>query len=143
MSNSDTKMIMNKPRGDSLFDPTFYYYLKAIDYNPLVVNNILQDSSNYYPWNREITIILITKRKLGFVLGQLQESSDKNLEEHEVWPTCRGVIRQWIWRLVSKEIASQIMYTDDPTIIWSDLRDQFKQTNETHIYQLTNDAALT
>lgn len=35
------------------------------------------------------------------------------------------------------------MYKDDPSIIWSDLKDQFKQSNETHIYQLTNDAALT
>lgn len=90
-----------------------------------------------------MTTILITRKKLGFVLGQLLELADKNSEEYEAWLTCHGVIRQWIWSLVSKDIASQIMYTYDPTVIWCDLKDQFKQSNETHINQLTNDAALT
>lgn len=34
------------------------------------------------------------------------------------------------------------MYTDDSSIIWNDLRDQFRQSNETHIYQLSQDVAL-
>lgn len=35
------------------------------------------------------------------------------------------------------------MYTDDVTVMWADLRDQFRKSNETHIYQLTNDVAMT
>lgn len=34
------------------------------------------------------------------------------------------------------------MYTDDVSIIWNDLRDQFNQSNETHIYQLLQDVAM-
>lgn len=49
MSDTCSKMIMTKPRGVPLFDPTSYFYLKTTNYNPLVVNNILQGSSNYYP----------------------------------------------------------------------------------------------
>lgn len=35
------------------------------------------------------------------------------------------------------------MYIDNPTIIWSYLRNQVKQSIETHIYQLTYDTAIT
>lgn len=93
MSDLEIKAITTKPRGGPLFDPTSYYYLKTLDYAPLVVNNILQGSNNYYPWNREMTTILITRRKLGFVLGQLPELADKQSEEHEAWLTCHGIIR--------------------------------------------------
>ena len=144
MSDSDSKQLTTvKPRGGPLFDPTSYYYLKSSDYAPLSVNYILQGNTNYYPWCREMTTILITRRKLGFVLGTLQKPSDQNLEELEAWQTCHGVIRQWIWSSVSKDIASQIMYTDDPAVIWADLKDQFMQTNETHLYQLNQDASMT
>lgn len=73
----------------------------------------------------------------------MKEPSNHSSEEYEAWLTFHRVFRQWIWGSVLNEIASQIMYTDDPSIIWSNLRDQFKQSNETHIYQLTNDALLT
>lgn len=55
------------------FDPISYYYLKNTNYG-LLVNNILREYSNYYHWSREMTIILITKRKFGFVLGTLKSS---------------------------------------------------------------------
>jgi len=90
-----------------------------------------------------MTTILITRRKLGFVLGTLKVPSDGDSKEYEAWLTCHGVIRQWIWSSVSKDIASQIMYTDDPSVIWTELREQFMQTNETHIYQLNHDASTT
>lgn len=79
MSDTYSKSITAKPRGGPLFDPTSYYYLKTTDYNPLAINNILQGNSYYYPWNMEMTTILITRRKLGFVLGQLKKSNDKTL----------------------------------------------------------------
>lgn len=84
-----------------------------------------------------MTTILITKRKLCFVLGTLKEPSDKKSEEYEAWVTCHGVIMQWIWSSVSQDIASQIMYIDDVSVIWTYLKDQFKQSNKTHIYQLS------
>lgn len=96
MLDAELKLSSSKPKGGPLFDPTLYYYLKTIDYCLLVVNNILQGSSNYYPWNKEMTTIFITKRKLGFFLGQLKEPSDKKSEEYETWLYCHGVIRQWI-----------------------------------------------
>jgi len=142
MSDNEGKLIVNKHRGGPLFDPTSIYFLKSMDYNPLVVSNILQGSTNYFPWHREMTTILIIRRKLGFVFGTLQAPEDTKGEEYEAWLTCHGVIRQWIWSSVSKEIAALIMYTDDPAVIWADLRDQYRQTNETHLYQLTNDASM-
>lgn len=45
-----TKKSITKPRGGPLFNPTSHYYLRTTDYGPLVVNNILQGSSNCYPW---------------------------------------------------------------------------------------------
>ena len=141
MSNSEGKIVTQCSKGGPLFDPTSYYYLKSTDYGPLTITNILQGSSNYYLWSREMTTILITRRKLGFVIGTLRAPSEKDVTEYEAWLTCHGVIRQWIWSSVSKEIVSQIMYTDDPAVIWADLRDQFKQSNETHIYQLNHDAS--
>lgn len=43
---------------------------------------------------------------------------------------------------MSKKIASQIMYTDDISVMWTDLKDRFRRSNETHIYQLTIDLAM-
>lgn len=93
-SNTNSKLTSAKPRGAHLVDPTSHYYLKTADYGPLILNNILQGNSNYYPWNRELTTILITMRKLGFVLGQFKEPNNKNYEEYEAGFTCHEVIRQ-------------------------------------------------
>lgn len=76
-------------------------------------------------------------------MGTLHECSEKNVKEYEAQITCHGVIRLWIQCSVSKKIASQVMYTNDPIIIWANLRDQFKQSNETHVYQLSHDATVT
>lgn len=81
--------------------------------------------------------MLITRRTHGFVLGTIKEPSDKNIEEYEAWVTCHRVIRQWILSSVSKEITSQVMCTDDASMMWNDLRDQLRQSNKTHIYQLS------
>lgn len=58
-----------------------------------VVNNILQGCNNYYPLSREMTTILITRGKLGFVLGTLKELIDQKYVEYEAWITYHGVIR--------------------------------------------------
>lgn len=89
-----------------------------------------------------MTTILVKRRKLGFVLGTIKKPADGNAEEHEAWLTYHGVVKQWIWSSVSKEIAPQIMYTNDASVIWNDLRDQFSQSNETHIYQLSQDVVM-
>jgi len=133
MSDNEGKPSTNKPRGGPLSDPTSIYFLKSSDYNPLVVSNILQGSANYFPWHREMTTILITRRKLGFVLGTLKAPDDSTSEEYEAWLTCHGVIRQWIWSSISKEIASLIMYADDPAEIWTDLRNQYRPVSYTHL----------
>lgn len=123
-------MTDKKPMSGLLFDPTSHHFLKSSDYGPITINNILQSSVNYYHWNREMPTTLIIRRKLGFLLGIMKEPTDHEYEEYEAWLTCHSVISQWIWGSMSNKIASQIMYTDDPSIIWNDLRDQFKQSNE-------------
>lgn len=70
-----------------------------------------------------MTTILLTRRKLGFVLGTIKRPADEDAEELEAWTTCHRVVRQWIWSSVFKEIVSQIMYTDDASVVWNDLRD--------------------
>lgn len=52
------------------------------------------------------------------------------------------VIQHWIQSSISKEIVLQIIYTDDPTVIQAELKEQFRKSNATYIYQLSNDAAL-
>lgn len=76
-------MAEKKPLGDPLFNPNSHYYLKNNDQGPLPIKNILQGSVNYYPWNKEMTTALLTRRKLGFVLGTMREPSDNKSEEHE------------------------------------------------------------
>lgn len=39
-----------------------------------------------------MTIVLITRRKLGFVLGTLKEPVDKSTEEDKAWVTYHGII---------------------------------------------------
>lgn len=89
MANSSEK----KWRGGPLFDPASHYYLKNLDYSTFVINNVSQGSANYYPWHREMTKTLLTKRKLGFVLGTLSKRLESNVAECEAWITCHGVIR--------------------------------------------------
>lgn len=52
-----------KPREGLLFDPISPYFLK--------LSNHCEGSQNYYLWNREMTTMLIIRRKLNLSLEQL------------------------------------------------------------------------
>ena len=62
--------------------------------------------------------------------------SDYQMEFEEQWEKCNCFVLAWIMNTVSKELLSGIMYADDATTVWKDLKERFDKIDGSRIYQL-------
>lgn len=73
-------MKRNRLISGPLFDPTSHYFLKTTYYGPLIrIASIITHGIAH----REMTIVLLTRRKLGFVLGTMLEPPKSEFKEFE------------------------------------------------------------
>ncbi|XP_019059052.1 PREDICTED: uncharacterized protein LOC109117039 [Tarenaya hassleriana] len=111
-------------------------YLHAADSSSLIlVSEKLVGESNYSVWSRSVEKALLSKNKLGFVLGTVTKPSDDH-PDFGSWARCNALISTWITNAVSTEIASLIVYLDDAAAVWKNLETRFKQKNATKIYNI-------
>uniref|UniRef100_A0A3Q7J8J8 Reverse transcriptase Ty1/copia-type domain-containing protein n=1 Tax=Solanum lycopersicum TaxID=4081 RepID=A0A3Q7J8J8_SOLLC len=66
----------------------------------------------------------------------LTTKSDYNMELEEQWEKCNCFVLAWIMNTVSKELLSGIVYANDATTVWNDLKDRFDKVDGSRIYQL-------
>ena len=58
------------------------------------------------------------------------------MELEEQWEKCNCFVLAWIMNTVSKELLSGIVYANDATTVWNDLKDRFDKVDGSRIYQL-------
>ena len=100
----------------------------------LLVSNPLM-GFNYNIWNRFVLMALTAKNKVGFVQGIIPRPPVDHLL-HGAWIHCKSMVTSWILNFVFKEIADSLLYMDNASNVWNDLRDRFHQSNGPQIFQV-------
>ncbi|KAM6545767.1 hypothetical protein CsatB_026503 [Cannabis sativa] len=77
---------------------------------------------------------LVVKLKLKFVNGKLPPP-DEDDEDFELWNRCNNTVISWILHAISNEIAGSVMYMDDATQIWLNLKEGFNQKNTPRVFK--------
>ena len=116
------------------------FYLSSSDNNTVqLVSQKLIGGRNYFPWARSMIIALTSRHKTGFVDGTIPEPSPDS-PQFILWTRCNMTVLSWIINLVSPNIASSIMHTDNARIIWLDLYQSFSQKSGPRIFELQKES---
>ncbi|XP_062093857.1 uncharacterized protein LOC133799885 [Humulus lupulus] len=101
----------------------------------VLVSSIINGSCKYSSWVRSITISLVAKNKMGFVLDTFP-TPPINDPNYNSWTCCNSMVMGWIINLVSPPIAASILYCGRASAMWQVLHDRYYQRNGHRIYQL-------
>ncbi|XP_074336319.1 uncharacterized protein LOC141673467 [Apium graveolens] len=98
----------------------------------------LEGATNYRSWKRSFQIQLSSKRKLGFVDGTVQRSTDDEALVVQ-WDTCNNLVISWIHNNVSETIKKSILFISSASEIWAQLEKRFALTNGSRKYKISKD----
>lgn len=119
------------------------FFLHAND-NPglSMISIVLTSLENYAMWSRDMHFSLLGRNKLGFVTSTcMREKFD--LAFHRQWDRCNVVVFSWIMNSISKELSSDIMYSESVFLARKDLKERFKKVSNYKTYQLHKEIMLT
>jgi len=95
-----------------LQNPANPYYLHP-DENPgMVLVTLSLDGSNYHTWSRGMKRALLSKNKIKFINGEIQELPT-NGALHNAWERCNMMVIPWITRTLNPQIAYSTIYMDN------------------------------
>ena len=94
---------------------------------------------NYASWSQAMTIAFFVKNKLGFIDGSLAKLAGNDLTLLNSWIRNNNIVISWILNSISKEISTNIIFSESAVEIWIDLKDRFQQSNGPNIFQLRCD----
>ncbi|XP_075473458.1 uncharacterized protein LOC142504488 [Primulina tabacum] len=117
-------------------DPLYLHPSDAPD-TSLVVD-LLIGSENYSIWSRAMKIALQAKNKLGFINGTCRKPAANSPTLYQ-WERCNAVVLSWIFSSVSKEIFCGLVYANDASSVWADLKERFDKICGSRIYAIHRD----
>uniref|UniRef100_A0A2N9H9X1 Reverse transcriptase Ty1/copia-type domain-containing protein n=1 Tax=Fagus sylvatica TaxID=28930 RepID=A0A2N9H9X1_FAGSY len=79
---------------------------------------------------------LTAKNKVGFINGTISAPVDQSLPSFNLWTRCNTMVISWLLNLVSKEIASSVIYANTAQEMWEDLKERFAQGNGPRIFEI-------
>ena len=107
----------------------------------MLVSTKLNDA-NYQSWKTTMVHTLTAKKKLGFVDGTIERSSqEKDPSQFELWNQCNSMILSWLSHSIETEIVARVIHAKTARQVWEDLRDQFRQKNAPTIFQIQKEIA--
>ncbi|PWA83352.1 hypothetical protein CTI12_AA169360 [Artemisia annua] len=108
--------------------------------SPAIASSVQENllaAQNYRSWRRYVEIGLLTKRKLGFIRGNVPRSSDRILSEQ--WETSNNMVKSLLMASVSVCIAKSIMFIETAYEIWIQLEKRFALSNRSRKYKLNRE----
>lgn len=80
---------------NSNIDPTSPLYLHPSEGTTSIHVERLEGACNFRSWKRSLEISLASKRKLGFVTGEVKKDNTDAVKR-EAWETCNNMVISWI-----------------------------------------------
>ncbi|PNX73688.1 hypothetical protein L195_g029592, partial [Trifolium pratense] len=127
---------MVRPPPDPVLDNSSPYYVHPGDGPTSVVVTPLLTSSNYHSWSRSMKRALGAKMKFDFVTGAIAMPNDDFDPAYRAWHRCNQLISSWILNSVSPSIAQSVVFMENASDIWNDLRERFSQGDLVRISEL-------
>ncbi|KAK2375797.1 putative mitochondrial protein [Trifolium repens] len=135
------------PPQDPSTDPTSPFYVHSSDGPSSVKVTPLLTSSNYHSWARSMRRALGAKLKFEFLDGSIPAPIDAFDPSYRSWNRCNMLIHSWIMNSVDPSIAQSIVFMENASDVWLDLKEQFSQGDlvrvselQQEIYALTQDS---
>lgn len=119
-------------------NPQHPLYLHGSDGPNSVTVDKLTGIGDYRRWQRSMEIALSSKRKLGFINGQVVKDEGDRVKG-ELWDTCNDTVIGWIMGSVTDSIKQTIMYMLTAKEIWEYLEKRYSVSNGSLKYKLNRD----
>jgi len=118
---------------DPLQNLTNPYYLHLRENPGMVLVTPTLDGSNYHEWSHGMKRELLSKNKIKFINGEIQEPA-KIDPLHDAWERCNMMIIFWITHILNAHIAHNTIYIDSVEDLWNNLRERFSKGDHFWIY---------
>jgi hypothetical protein len=135
------------PPADPSTDPTSPYYVHSSDGPSSVKVMPLLTGANYHSWARSMRRALGAKLKFEFFDGSIPMPADAFDLSYRAWNRCNMLIHSWIMNSVDSSIAQSIVFMENASDVWLDLKERFSQGDlvrvselQQEIYALTQDS---
>lgn len=100
----------------------------------MILVTVLLSDTNFLTWSQSIRRALAVKNKMGFINGAIPEPTTE--PEKSMWKRIDEMVSAWILNFISKEIAETFIYSSSARKLWTDLEEQFGESNSPQIYQI-------
>lgn len=115
------------PPADPSTDPTSPFFVHPSDGPSSVKVTPLLDGSNYHSWARSLRRALGAKLKFEFLDGTIPMPVDAFDPSFRAWNRCNMLIHSWILNSVEPSISRSIVFMDNASDVWLDLKERFSQ----------------
>jgi hypothetical protein len=125
-------MVRNQDPTQDLSSP---YYVHPSDGPHSVAIKPQLNTSNYQAWARAMRRGLGGKNKYQFVDGTIPPPTFDDLN-FSAWERCNNLIHSWIMNSVSDNIAQSIVYIDNVSDVWNELKERFSKADRIRVWKL-------
>jgi len=125
-------MVRNQDPTQDLSSP---YYVHPSDGPHSVSIKPQLNTSNYQVWARAMRRGLGGKNKYQFVDGTILPPTFDDLN-FSAWERCNNLIHSWIMNSVSDNIAQSIVYIDNVSDVWKELKERFSKAGRIRVWKL-------
>jgi len=101
----------------------------------------LLNGGNYGHWRKSMEIALISKNKLGFVLGTCTKPGPSSplASLADQWDRCDKMVISWLINAVAKDIGQSILFSATARDAWVQLEQRFGEADGTRIFRVLRD----
>ncbi|CAJ2652049.1 unnamed protein product [Trifolium pratense] len=115
------------PPMDPSTDPSNPFYVHSSDGPSSVKVTPLLNGTNYHSWARSMRRALGAKLKFEFLDGTIPMPVDDFDPSFRAWNRCNMLIHSWILNSVEPSIARSIVFIENASDVWLDLKERFSQ----------------
>jgi hypothetical protein len=116
-------------------DPSNPFYIHPNENPSMVLVTPLLSETNYYDWSNTMRMPLLTKNKESFIDGTIAEPASIN-PIHPFWKRCNNLVRSWLYRSMTPDIAKSVISIEKASDIWTELRERFSRADLFRISEL-------
>ncbi|XP_014522278.1 uncharacterized protein LOC106778796 [Vigna radiata var. radiata] len=120
---------------DYLANPSNPLFLHANESPSQTLVSQPLNERNYHSWARAMKLALLSKYKLKLVDGSIPSPSPTD-SYYGAWERCNNMVLAWIHRSIDDSILQSILWIDQASEVWQDLKDRFSQANMFRVFDL-------